>query len=47
MVEDKARADGSARVQERKRLTAMQKHSSRDTRRQKHDKQTSASAAGK
>ena len=46
-VEDKAKADGTVTTQERKRLTAMQNHSSRDIRRQKHDKQTAASAAGK
>jgi hypothetical protein len=46
-VEDKAKADGTVTAQERKRLTAMQNHSSRDIRRQKHDKQTAGSAAGK
>ena len=46
-AEAKAKADGSVSAKERKHLTKMQNHASRDIYRQKHDKQTAASAPGK
>lgn len=43
-VEDKAKADGTVTPRERRRLERMQDRASRDTYRQKHDRQRAASA---
>jgi len=43
-VEDKAKADGTVTTQERATIHHMQKRADRNIARQKHDKQTAASA---
>jgi len=44
-AEDRAKADGTVTAKERRHLNKMQNRASHDIHKQKHDKQTAASAA--